>query len=446
MASGLATNPGQDTATPEYPRSFSVSFREGAGRIVREAYAGPQRAVSFMPCPSLEGNLGPAALAKLWNERELSGVRPRALGLSTRRTVHVVDLFCGCGGLSLGVRRAATAVGMRALFGLAIDVSRAALAVYTRNLRPIRTERRNVATLIDQAWAPAEPHPDGSHSVHLADPLESLRGSVDILLAGPPCEGNSNFNNRTRRSDPRNDLYLDVVLAGISLDVPVIVVENVPAVVSAHQDVVGRARRALTRAGYFVSGDDLVLTASDFGTPQDRKRHFLIAAQSAEPPGADVFAALQVAAPNAGEAIERLRNVDRDTNFDTPSRLSDENQRRVDFLAESGQHELPDHERPDCHRLKTHNYPSVYGRMHSDRPAPTITTGFLSPGRGRFVHPTEARSLTPHEGALLQGFGDDFDWLQGAGWLTRADYSNMIGAAVPPQLGFAVGMAALSLV
>ena len=194
-----------------------------------------------------------------------------------------------------------------------------------------------------------------------------------------------------------------------------------------------------------MSGDDLILTASDFGTPQDRRRHFLVAARSAQPPGRDAFGSLRVAAPGAGDAIERLRNVARDTTFDTPSRLSDENQRRVEFLVANGQHELPDHERPDCHRLKPHNYPAIYGRMHSDRPAPTLTTGFLSPGRGRFVHPTEARSLTPHEGARLQGFGDDFDWLRGTSWLTRADYANMIGAAVPPQLGFAVGMSAVSL-
>ena len=445
MASGVATTLGPRESTPGHIGPFSVAFRADAGRIAREAFAGAERGISFMPHPAPGRNLDSAELAGLWNAQELAGVRPHTPRRPNRRTIRVVDLFCGCGGLSLGLRRAADAVGARAVFALAVDVSRAAVEVYARNFRPFRTERRNVATLIEQTSAPYDADVGGTHSVHLDGSLDSLRGTVDILLAGPPCEGNSNLNNRTRRSDPRNDLYLDVVLGAISMAIPVIVVENVPSVVSARQNVVGRARSALRAAGYRVSSDDLILTASDFGTPQDRRRHFLVAARSAQPPRPDAFGSLRVAAPGAGDAIERLRNVARDTTFDTPSRLSDENQRRVEFLVSNGQHELPDHERPDCHRLKPHSYPAIYGRMHSDRPAPTLTTGFLSPGRGRFVHPTEARSLTPHEGARLQGFGDDFDWLRGASWLTRADYANMIGAAVPPQLGFAVGMSAVSL-
>ena len=187
-----------------------------------------ERAVSFMPHPALDRNLDSAELARLWNAQELAGVRPRSPRRATRRTIRVVDLFCGCGGLSLGVRRAANAVGTRVVFALAVDVSRAALGVYARNLRPTRTERRNVATLIEQTSAPDDANVGGTHSVHLDGSLDSLRGTVDILLAGPPCEGNSNLNNRTRRSDPRNDLYLDVVLGAISMAIPVIVVENGP--------------------------------------------------------------------------------------------------------------------------------------------------------------------------------------------------------------------------
>ena len=445
MASGVATAPCPSEPTPGHERLFSVTFRADAGRIVREAFAGAECAVSFMPHPARGRDLGSAELARIWNAQELAGIRPYTPRRPARRTIRVVDLFCGCGGLSLGLRRAAESVGMRVVFALAVDVSQAALEVYARNLRPIRTKRRNVATLIEQSSAPYDADGGSAHSVHLDRSLDSLRGTVDVLLAGPPCEGNSNLNNRTRRSDPRNDLYLDVILGAISMAIPVIVIENVPSVVSAHQDVVGRARGALTAAGYRVSGDDLVLKASDFGTPQERRRHFLVAARSAQPLGRDAFGSLHVAAPSAGDAIEGLRDVPRTTTFDTPSRLSAENQRRVEFLVANGQHELPDQERPDCHRLKPHSYPAIYGRMHSDRPAPTLTTGFLSPGRGRFVHPTEARSLTPHEGARLQGFSDDFDWLPGTSWLTRSDYSNMIGAAVPPQLGFAVGMSAMSL-
>ena len=447
MASLIAQDPDPAVSLACPSRALGVAFDTDGDWIVRNATAGPLGAISKMPrhLPDPR-NARPSQLAQIWNQRELTGVRPHIRRDSGRPTVRIVDLFCGCGGLSLGFRRAAEAVGVRAVFTMAVDVFRPALEVYAQNLRPVRTARRNVATLVESPSTNDEDTRSGvGPHVYLDASLESLRGTVDILLAGPPCEGNSNLNNRTRRSDPRNDLYYDVVLAGIALKARVIVVENVPSVVSANQNVVARARAALDAAGYRVAPNDLVLKASNFGTPQDRRRHFLIAAQSGRSIVRDDFLSLRVQAPTALEALAPLSDISRNTPFDMPSKLSEENRRRVEFLFRSGRHDLPNRERPDCHRLKDHNYLAIYGRIHPDRPAPTITTGFLSPGRGRFTHPTQARSLTPHEGARLQGFGEDFNWLEGTDHLTRSDYANMIGAAVPPQLGFAVGLGALSL-
>lgn len=357
-----------------------------------------------------------------------------------------MDLFSGCGGLSLGIKRAAEAVGVRPLFRLAVDVAPAALRVYTRNLRPLRTARQCVETLVDYDLLFRDGHfTADAKSTYLADVLDSLSGSVDLLIAGPPCEGNSNLNNRTRRSDPRNALYLHATIAGITLGAKVIVIENVPMVTRSHQDVIGRSLQLLEEAGYDGHNCQLSLLASDFGTPQARQRHFLIASLS---DGKQLPAApsrLKVTPPTAEEALRPLLDVERASTFDQPSKLSKENERRVRLLADTGVYDLPDSERPDCHRLKKHNYPSIYGRMRPNEPAPTITTGFLSPGRGRFTHPLEPRSLTPHEGARLQGFGEDFDWLPRDPTITRSQYASMIGSAVPPPLGFVVGMCALSL-
>ena len=393
------------------------------------------------------GTLTDNELAGLWNILQLDGQRPRLYRGPERPRVNIVDIFCGCGGLSLGVKRAAEAIGARPVFLLAVDVSEAALSVYVKNMRPLRSARQNVETLIDHVpWNGDDRSKVGIESLHLGDEVASVAGEVDILLAGPPCEGNSNFNNRTRRFDHRNDLYLDAVVAGIALDAKVIVIENVPMVRRAHQAVVSRSLQMLQDAGYRIRDSEFTLTASEFGTPQDRRRHFLIVGKSDQPVTIFDFEPLKVHAPTALEAMASLRYVERRTTFDQPSRLSPENMKRVRFLVEHDRYDLPDDERPDCHRLKDHNYPSIYGRMRPDEPAPTITTGFLSPGRGRYTHPLEARSLTPHEGARLQGFGEDFDWLQWQpGTMTRRDYANMIGAAVPPQLGFAVGMCAISL-
>ncbi len=433
--------------------TMALDFALDDGRIVREAVSGRFTSSSWMPyraserSPAVNGGAPcRAQLAKCWNLGQMEGGRARLYRGPGRTSIDIVDFFCGCGGLSLGMKQAAEAVGLRPVFLFAADSSRAALDIYCRNLRPLRSARQNVEHLVDYRLQTRGDRslPD-LRSVELSSELTAVAGRVDVFLAGPPCEGNSNLNNRTRRVDDRNELYLDAVVAGIAVGARVIVVENVPAVKRSRQDVVDRASTLLAATGYRVDDNGLTLTASDFGTPQERCRHFLIASRSERAVRTSDFARLRIPAPTVAEALEGVVGAERRTIFDEPSQLSDENLKRVRFLVEREEYDLPDDERPDCHRLKRHNYVSVYGRMRPDRVAPTITTGFLSPGRGRFTHPFEARSLTPREGARLQGFGADFEWMDQSDALHRCDYASMIGSAVPPQLGFAVGMAALSI-
>jgi DNA (cytosine-5)-methyltransferase 1 len=100
------------------------------------------------------------------------------------------------------------------------------------------------------------------------------------------------------------------------------------------------------------------------------------------------------------------------------------------------------HMRPDCHKEGT-SYGAVYGRMRWDAPAPTLTTGFLTTGRGRFIHPKRPRTITPREAARLQGFPDWFDFI-GTEMPARRDLAKWIGNAVPTVLGYLAGLAALS--
>ena len=86
---------------------------------------------------------------------------------------------------------------------------------------------------------------------------------------------------------------------------------------------------------------------------------------------------------------------------------------RVHHLFDNDLHDLPDEFGPPSRQgEETNSYTAVYGRMHWDRPAGTITTGFLTPGRGRYIHPTQRRGLTPHEGARIQGFPDTYNFQQ----------------------------------
>ncbi len=75
--------------------------------------------------------------------------------------------------------------------------------------------------------------------------------------------------------------------------------------------------------------------------------------------------------------------------------------------------------------------------MRPNDPAPTLTTGFMSPGRGRFIHPTERRVLTPREGARLQGFPNWFDFTPDSLLdVRKTDLAKWIGDAVPSILGY----------
>ena len=133
--------------------------------------------------------------------------------------------------------------------------------------------------------------------------------------------------------------------------------------------------------------------------------------------------------------------------FDTPSTHQIQNKDRIAWLFGEGWTEdeknseynvahtkpeaynLINSRRPKCHQ-NGHNYPAVYGRMKWDEAAPTITTGFGSTGQGRFVHPREQRSLTPHEAARIQSFPDFFKFDS----VTNAERFTLIGNAVPPLM------------
>ena len=130
--------------------------------------------------------------------------------------------------------------------------------------------------------------------------------------------------------------------------------------------------------------------------------------------------------------------------MDTPSATSEINAARIDYLFDEGLYDLPDEQRPDCHKNGT-TYKSVYGRLDWDRPAQTITTGFNTPGQGRYVHPLRRRVITPREAARLQGFPDWYDLTPDGVSVHRKHLAKWIGGAVPPALGYAVGLAAVSL-
>ncbi len=357
--------------------------------------------------------------------------------------LSIVDLFCGCGGLTLGAQEAARAVGLRPWVRLGVDVDEGALAVYSTNFRPERTLRADIGSVVDfqiVGWGESAVFAYDPELVHSA--LKEVRDSVDLLVAGPPCEGHSNLNNRTRRADPRNLLYLDAVAIGIALRTTAMVLENVPEILNDRLRVVETATALLERRGYRTSRG--VLAADGLGLPQTRRRFFLVASRRGVLELEEVARCLAKEATTVRWAIEDLVDVHADPLLDSVPRLSEENKRRIEYLFENDLYELPNHMRPRCHR-NGHTYPSVYGRLRWDDRAGTITPGFVTPGRGRFIHPARKRPLTPREAARLQGFPDWFDFRAP----DRPDpgkqaLAKWIGDAVPPVLGYAAALSVLA--
>lgn len=347
--------------------------------------------------------------------------------------VNVVDLFCGCGGLTLGVAEAARRRGYSMSVRLAVDLDPVAAAVYLANFPGARVEVSSVSD-----WFPA----------YLGKPMTSREratrsaiGRVDILIAGPPCQGHSDLNNHTRRQDVRNALYARVARAAEVLDPGVVIIENVPAVCRDQGNVVGVTREALEAVGYAV--EDGVISLLGLGVPQTRDRHFLIAHRGSS--RGDALSQLpkdQGVGRTVRWAIADLVHSRNGNAMDTPTRLSSENRDRIRWLFDEDSYDLPDSLRPPCHRDRPHTYRSMYGRLHWDRPAQTITTGFTSMGQGRYVHPSQPRTITPHEAARLQTFPDFYTFAPVPG---RTRLARLIGNAVPPVAGFRLADVAIDL-
>ena len=359
-----------------------------------------------------------------------------------RGRVEVVDLFCGSGGLSLGAKLAAKSLGFDMAHAFAADADPQALGIYRTNNRPRFHTTESVANLVSYQISTDK---FGSHYPHtpkiLNEDLECLIGSVDMVLAGPPCQGHSTANNKTRFNDPRNMLYFAVPAIAVALKAPTVIIENVPGVTASPGNLVGITTELLQSNGYTVTSS--VIRSDAFGWPQTRRRFFLVATKDWKPvPLKSVDEALGRSARPISWALEDILNTKELSIMTESPSLSQENQRRIDYLHDNELHELPNSERPECHQNGT-TYRAVYGRMRWDEPAPTITTGFMTPGRGRYVHPLRRRTLLPREAARIQGFPDNYRFELQSQALGRSAIAKGIGDAVPSILGFAAGLSAL---
>lgn len=347
--------------------------------------------------------------------------RPRN-SISTQ-TIRGVDLFCSCGGLSLGAKEACRALGKEFVTLAAIDKDPVALDVYKKNFPKSKTHENYVENLID----------GDIHNPVTKNEKSFLKelGKIDLLLAGPPCQGHSHLNNNKKENDSRNDVYRKVARFVEIANPQHILIENVPAIIHSKNMEVQKSIELMCEMQYNV--DLGIVNLAEIGVPQNRKRHIVVASTSKRLEIKKVIKKYRIKNKRSVRwGIGDIEREDPNGHFTTPSQLSEANMKRIKYLHEKDIYELPNHLRPPCHR-NGHTYPAVYGRIRYDEPSGTITCGFLSLGQGRYIHSSQMRTLTPHEAARLQFFPDYFDF---SSIKTRNALSQVIGNAVPMKLSY----------
>ncbi|MFH7028648.1 MAG: DNA cytosine methyltransferase [Heteroscytonema crispum UTEX LB 1556] len=365
----------------------------------------------------------------------------------------VVDLFCGCGGLSWGFK----SEGFQVVRG--IDKNAIALKTFARNFPEASVLETDLST-----YSPQD----------LLNSLQMKSGELDCLIGGPPCQGFSkNVPARERyQSDERNQLIITFLNFVKVLKPKMVLIENVAEMKNAFEKTyTNQIQDTLKTLGYNVKIEKLL--AADYGVPQLRRRTFFWASLLDYPiniPKAthlhpdknlDLFnlecsreyvtvwsAISDLPSLESGEGknpcdyqkeplteYQQLMRKETKLLYDHIARqLTQPQLDRVKHLEPGkgqGVEALPEHLRPRS------GYSGAYARLIPNEPARTITRWVFHPGSGRFYHPFDNRVITIREAARLQSFPDKFIF-EG----TYIQKSNQLGEAVPPLLAQAFAKSA----
>ena len=362
-----------------------------------------------------------------------------------------IDLFCGCGGLSAGLRLA----GFKIIAGA--DLEPNYLCSFDRNFPEAKSLLLDLA-----ATAPAE----------FMQRIGVRPGEVDMIAGGPPCQGFSKNVPRNRRylEDPRNRLVKSFLDYCEAIKPRFVLMENVAEMKNGYEQAYSdEILNRLSEAGYAIA-QPRVLNAADYGVPQRRRRAFFIASRD----GIELQYPMPTHSKNEAEShlfpLQKYVNV-WDAIGDLPSLKHGDGEESSGYAREpfsdyqrlvrncgstvtnhisrhlrptqyerlasiepgQAMKDLPDH-------LRTKGgYSGAYGRLTKDMVAPTITRWVFHPGSGRWGHPVDIRTLTIREVARIQGFPDSFHFV---GSFTQR--AGQLGNAVPPLLAQRIAEAMLA--
>lgn len=325
------------------------------------------------------------------------------------RKPTAIDLFCGSGAVTLGLKQAGfQVVG-------AVDLAPKACLTYKANHPEVNLIEEDIVNL------------DPSCFDYV------VKDRLDLLVVCAPCQPFSSQNRKRSNEDPRRDLVSESLKFIDRFEPEIVFLENVPGL--AATSIFSSYTQELQSRGYHVSAP-IKLDASLLGVAQRRYRMVLLASKRIDVSVLSVFP-------------EQPKKTVRDLISDLPvppigktSALTDVlhfsrkhtelNLRRLSHIPKNGgsRYSLPIELQLKCHQnKKTGSFSDVYGRMKWDDVAPTLTTGCTDITRGRFAHPEQNRGMTLREAARLQSFPDFYMFLGNAGQI-----ATQIGNAVPPAM------------
>lgn len=392
------------------------------GRLYAELIGGKLGRRSIRPFKRALTEFAMSALSK-W--------RPGGVPMPAGQSVfQVIDFFCGCGGMSLGFAAVSQSRPFFRLVG-GCDLDPDAAATYELNFG-VPAVVADVRSLAYQDGALS----DFLRRLDRYDPKQPL-----VVIGCAPCQGfSAHRKKRWAREDERNSLIGAFAEIAVRLRPDCVVMENVPEMLSArYWKFFEQARLLFQQAGYVVHQS--IYNAASFGVPQERFRALVIAMKHEfllpEPLLEDAARYVTVR-----EAIGHLPPVAAGEQCPSDRLHRSANHRKstlaiIRSIPKNGGSRPPG-VGPKClDRVK--GFYDVYGRLHWDRPAITITHYARNPASGRFVHPEQDRGLTMREAALLQSFPLGFEFTGSFDSVFK-----QIGEAVPPRFACAVAASVLA--
>lgn len=336
-----------------------------------------------------------------------------------------IDIFSGAGGLSLGAEMAGFEIRY------AVEKDKSAAMTYRHN------------------------HPDTlvlEDDIHNIDPLEHLRAGehVSIVFGGPPCQGFSSSNTKTRNlQNPNNSLFEEFLRFVSVLHPDWFLFENVEGFYRFEKGTLhNRVKQCFEELGYTVN--DAIVVASDYGVPQHRNRFIMVGNRNGlsfqfPEKQARVFSVIDAigdlpelnngqmdeslpykcSAKEAGEYAQLMRKGSRTSNQNYVSRNADYVIERYKYIGQGQNWRAIPEELMTNYKDRNQCHSGIYKRLIADKPSVVISNY----RKNMLIHPFQDRGLSVREAARLQSFPDRFVF---KGSLMHIQ--QQIGNAVPPLL------------